>query len=214
MGTNLADICNIKNDIIADRINKFALICKMGNVKISEVRGNAVKVVSGKCNPEFEESEYFITARETNDQELGKGILLSGYFADLNFSFTNYLKGNKYSIKLDKAVSKDEYVFIINPADNDEVEFSITKNYFRKGNIVPENYTFYYKTKDFNEILNIIYTFVYNPEFAFAEYKRIYNDKLPKKIVFGKDDLDDAIMTSGSLELAGEKVKKIGKKSK
>ena len=96
METNLADVFNIKDDVIGPRMNDFAKLCKIGYIDPLKVRGTNVKVVSGKCNEAFIPSldslddkvpEYFITLRETNDSEHGKGLFLNGNFADLNFTF-------------------------------------------------------------------------------------------------------------------------------
>ena len=205
---NLVDLCKgIKDKTIIERINSFGRLCKIKGFDKASIRGLDVKTVSGKCNPEFEEPEYFITSREIENEDYGKGVLLKGNFADLFFDFTMYYekKGNRhgllnppFAIKLEKAAGKYEYIFSIVPITSNQVEINVSKNYYRKGNIIPDSCTFYYNTTNFDEILRIAYTFVYNPIFAFGEYKEIYMDKLKRKIVLDNEDLSNTIFTDNA----------------
>ena len=199
----LSDVCNCnKNTIIADRVNSFAQTCGMKEFKLSKVRGTDIRTISGNLYPESKSPDFFINSREIVD-ELGN-------------DFLNYYNRDElylpFILILNKAAGNDEYVFLIQSVSDEDIMFSITKNYFRRSNIAIDICTFYYKTKDFKDVLRIIRTFVYNPEFAFVTYKTIYDNKMPKKIEFNREDLDGTIMHDVNLgplsETEAKKIKK------
>lgn len=222
----LSDLCDYDLDSrIIDRIDKFSEMCNMVHFKQSSVRGKEVKTISGKL---FDESNYegsersnepdfFINIRNDVDERNEKCHLLKGYYAGLSFVYRNYFKEYEngknlpFSLVLDVyCEGKDEYLLVIQSTKDNELKFSVTKKFFRKGSIDVDTFNFYYTTDDFDDAFRISSLFIFNPEYTFTTYKNIYCNKLPKRVDFNKDELECVILYKKSFgELSDGQIKKI-----
>ena len=212
---NLAGMNEIfNNKTLIYRINGFARACNMHNIG---VLGNSGVLFNTK--KKSDDIKYYIVANTSLKSEKGYGVNLSGYYGDLNFTFTNYRDLNKdiskidrkilelpFSISLFKNIDKDTYHLEIETVNDMETKFTITKSRDHKNKILSSKVSFYANVLDFSKVLKLVKSFVYNPILVFNTYIEVVNNK---KITITNSDLNKGIMQDECLDKPMGKIKKL-----
>lgn len=159
-------------------------------------------------NPEEDEECDFVIKRKY-DVKNGDYFYMVGHSKDLNFVFNNYY-GKKhidnrvldipFDITLDKQFNDIVYQIIIETNSGINTKFIIIKEN-------SEKLCFYANILDFSKVLNIVKSFVINPEIVYTTYNEIKNNK---RIDFSNTELNEVINKDEKLEKpAGKFVKKL-----
>ncbi len=191
------------------RIDGFMEACNMNlensicEKKISSFRTPYIN----KTNHE-DGIEYSVNFMYIYDCDKGNNFTVIGNYEDLDFAFINYYDKDKnknrigeipFSIMIEKKVNDSIYNIEMNSTLAKQVEFIIKKD--------DERLCFYANILDFSKILNLVNSFVTNPEIVFETYNEIMNKK---KVVFTNGDLNKAIEEDERFEKPADKfVKKI-----
>ena len=209
---NLSNISDLfKNKTLKYRIDGFAEACNMKNIGV--VRNDGVLF---NTKTKTDDIKYYMAVNTCSNYQLGSGITISGYYGDLNFSFTNFrnlvedldrkIIELPFILSLFKKVDLDTYHLEIETVNGIETKFIITKSYEDKNKIIHSRLSFYANVTDFSIILKLVKSFVYNPQLVFATYNTI---KEQKKIIFSGSELNKAIMQDENLDKPVGKIKKL-----
>lgn len=211
----------LDNKIFRYRVNGLAVVCKMDELNENKRKSGDIQILSGNCKNErdilagkydFGKNipRYYITVRPVEDEEYGSGISFAGHYAELAFTFINFLNGNSnqsglnsldlpFSISLSKIVDEDNYIFEIQSVKGmDELAFKITKYREYRSHLVNSVCEFYHKVDNFDDILRILKYFNYNPEDTYLKCRDKY-DKKKQRVIFEASELDDVMMSDENI---------------
>lgn len=213
------------NKTLKYRINGFAYACKMDGievVKINAIKGpDVVELNSGvffgkqENKRTCEGNNYFVAINKNKKGLFGKNVTISGYYGDLNFSFTNYYENKNiakkvieipFKIALATVIDKDNYKMDIETMRDKETKITFSKYREHKKRTISYQHAFYTNIFDFSNVLKLIKAFVYNPELVFKTYNEVIAQK---KMVFTGSDLSKALMQDTNLDKPLGKVKRI-----
>ena len=182
-------IKEISSKTLRYRINNFLKAC---NVDLSDKEYEKVLkqyehvFTRGLIYNFGNEDQLSIYAVKQQDNKLGDYIHMYGRSKEFSFSFDNYYENKN----LDKKIVDVPFNIIIkfNNVDyglrmetvfHKEVAFMVTKKL--------QSISFYSSPVDFEQVLEVISAFVYNPEEVFKIYNSIYNQK---RIEFSNAELN------------------------
>ena len=220
------------NQTLAYRINGFARACNMNDLDLSRKRINnriilktrkkkLVENEEGKLEYVYlaegektkkdditvTETVYYIIVNPSDQSEFGNGLTISGFYKDLNFSFTNYYDPNAnlddevlelpFSIIVYKKTNNELYQMLIKTIDGAETLFELSKIQEYKTHSANERLSFYKNIEDFSEVLKVIKSFVYNPEFIFINSSEIIKSR---KVCFTTEELNKSLMQDDGLD--------------
>lgn len=135
--------------------------------------------------------EYNVNFAYHYDCDRGKYFVILGDYNDLSFMLANYYDKDKnykkvieipFSLVVEKTINDFKYRISLESTFNQQVEFIIAKD--------NETIHFYANIIDFSKVLNLVHSFVIDPEIVFNIYSEIINNK---KVVFTNGDLNKAI---------------------
>ena len=222
---NLAEMNEIfNNKTLSYRINGFAYACNMNDLNVPDnktIKDDKVYYGYNQVlfNTKKDSTAYYIVVNPSDNKSYANGITISGYYNDLNFSFTNFysLKENlnrnilelPFDISLYKNIDNDTYHLQIKTTNGIETKFTITKSREYKDKTISSNVNFYANVLDFSKVLKLIKSFVYNPKLVFTTYNEILHKK---KIAINNGDLNKGLMQDNNLDKPTCKIKSIVKK--
>ena len=231
---NLANMDkSFNNKTLRYRINGFAYACGMKDIPVTKL--TAIEKIYWLDKGPYREIEldsgvifsthgdkrtcegpnYFISVNKNEHGLFGKVILISGYYNDLSFAFTNYYDNKNidkkvvelpFAISLAILIDKDNYTLNIDTVRGVETKFTISKYREFKKRTTSSTQTFYANVLDFSKILKLVKSFVYNPILFFDTYNELINSK---KITITNSDLDKGLMQDENLNKPVGKIKKI-----
>ncbi len=220
------------NETLRYRINGFAEACYMTELDLSRKRisDNIIlktrklkRVVNAKgrieyvpCTPEEEERRdlekqtetiYYIVVNPSDyNKDFGNGVNISGFYEDLNFSFTNYFDKNDnldefkelpFSLTIYKKFNAETFCLEINTVKDNETIFTISKTDDLKTHIASEKISFYKNITNFSEVLKVIKSFVYCPEFIFINSSEIVKSR---RVEFTTEELEKSLMNDENFD--------------
>lgn len=227
---NLASMDSMfNNKTLRYRINGFAYACGMKNINVLKLTAiekkywldkepyKEIELDSGVIFSTYgnkrtcEGPNYFISVNKYKHS-----IIISGYYNDLSFAFTNYYDNKNidkrvvelpFSISLAILIDKDNYTLNIDTVRGVETKFTISKYREFKKRTTSSTRTFYANVLDFSNVLKLVKSFVYNPQLFFNTYSGIIESK---KTVITNGDLNKGIMDDEKLDKpVGKIMKKI-----
>ena len=171
------------------RIDGFMEACNMNLEKsiCQKVISSSTKAYINNTTFDYNQT-YSVNFAYIYDYENGKSFTVSGNYEDIDFCFINYYEKDKnknriieipFSLVIEKKINDTKYVIRMTSRINKQVEFSIMKN--------DEKLRFYANIIDFSKVLNIIKSFVNDPEILFNKYDEIMNKK---RVIFTNGDLN------------------------
>jgi hypothetical protein len=206
---NMIDLDYSSRKRISDRV-----ISKIRYLK--QDKDEKGKIVLVPCTKEEEKNNsikkvvdtvYYIVINKSDQNEFGNGITISGYYKDLTFSFSNYFSDNEdldkyikelpFSINLYKKINDQSFRLEIKTINGSETLFTLSKSEDYKTHIANEKISFYKNVVDFSEVLKVIKSFVYNPEFIFINSSEVIKTR---KVVFTDEELDRSLMQDKELD--------------
>lgn len=192
------------------RINGFIKACGM-NLE----NGNITKDISSNkleyANIKNDEENYSINFYRSFSDEFGNGFNFLGNYHDLEVSFINYYEKDRkdkitslpFKVSIDKNYNEYSYTLDITGVFKNRVKFILSKD--REKVMLPNVISFYANVCDFGMILNLVKSFVSNPETVF----NIYNQIIKKRSTgFTNGDLNKGITKDDSLNEPVEGIKK------
>ena len=222
----------LNNKTLRYRVNGFAYACGMKDIGATklvaidtywlnslgpskEVDVNNAAIFSTLGNKRTcEGPNYFISINKNEHGLFGKNIIISGYYNDLSFAFTNYYDNKNidkkvvelpFSISLAILIDEDNYTLNIETVRGVETKFTISKYREFKKRTTSRMQTFYANVLDFSNVLKLVKSFVYNPQLLFNTYNSIIESK---KTVITNGDLNKGIMDDERLDKPVGKIKK------
>lgn len=206
----------LNSETLKYRIDGFIHACDMDlsdspcSKEISKTRMPYINKHSTK-----EDMNYSINFIRSYDKENGNGFVLLGKYNDLNIYFVNYFDKDKkrivlmksFHITIDKKYEDLLYQLDIKTTSNLRTKFVIKKNV--KPDMLPGIVSFQSIFSDFNLILKLVESFVYNPDIVF---NMVLNGKINSKVLSSKY-LNDPLVVDEKLDKPVNGIRKIIKKN-
>lgn len=208
----------LNSETLKYRIDGFIHACDMDlsdspcSKEISKTRMPYINKHSTK-----EDMNYSINFIRSYDKENGNGFVLLGKYNDLNIYFVNYFDKDKkrivlmksFHITIDKKYEDLLYQLDIETTSKSSLraKFTIKKNV--KMDMLPSIVSFQSIFSDFNLILKLVESFVYNPDIVF---NMVLNGKINSKVLSSKY-LNDPLVVDEKLDKPVNGIRKIIKKN-
>ncbi len=180
------------------RIDGFIEACDMnleGSIPEKKISSTFAQYIAKESDEEG--LQYNVRLSFRCDYERGESIVVIGDYNDISFILVNFYDKDKknrivelpFSLAVEKTVGDIKYRISLESTVDRQVEFSISKD--------DKQVHFFANILDFSKVLNLVSTFINDPENLFKTYDEIMNKK---KVFFTNGDLNKGFEKSDRFE--------------